>query len=379
MAIIGASYLQLPLIKKAKEMGYETHVFAWAANDIGEKEADYFYPISIIEKEEILKKCKEIKIDAITSISSDLGIITVNYVAQNMGLISNDLNCTEKSTNKYLMRRCFMENKDPSPKSYLVESIDDLKDDIEYPVIIKPLDRSGSRGITKLDNTEGLKQAIENAKREGFEKKALVEEYIMGEEYSVESISFEGKHELLQVTYKYTNGAPSFIETAHLEPAPISETLLVKIKQVVFHALDSLGIKYGASHSEVKIDVNGNIRIIEIGGRMGGDMIGSSLVKLSTGIDFVKEVINVSQGIKPNIEHKTKKYSAIRYIFNQNDLDDLNYIKENESQLLVDYEVFDDINNVITDSSNRHGYYIISSVNKDEVYKHLPHLPKEML
>ena len=54
LAIVGASYLQLPLIEKAKEMGYITHVFAWAANDVGEKAADHFYPISVIEKEEIL-------------------------------------------------------------------------------------------------------------------------------------------------------------------------------------------------------------------------------------------------------------------------------------------------------------------------------------
>lgn len=378
MAIIGASYLQLPLIKKAKEMGYETHVFAWAANDVGEKEADYFYPISIVEKEKILEKCKDLKIDAITSISSDLGIITVNYVAQNMGLISNSLTCTDNSTNKHIMRSCFKENGDPSPKSFLVESINDIKDKIEFPIIVKPLDRSGSRGITKLNNFKGLQQAIEKAKKEGFEKKALVEEFAEGEEYSVECISFDGKHSFLQLTYKFTSGAPSFIETAHLEPAPVSERVLNSIKQVVFHALDSLGVMYGASHSEVKVDKDGNIKIIEIGGRMGGDMIGSSLVKLSTGIDFVEEVINVASGKEPIIKSNDNRYAAIRYIFSQNDLDDLNNIKENEPDILVDYEIFDDVNNEVTDSSNRHGYYIISSADKNKVYGHLPSAPKQV-
>ena len=69
LAIIGASYLQLPLIKKAKEMGYITHVFAWDTNDIGEKEANYFYPISIVEKEEILKICIQKNICGICSIA----------------------------------------------------------------------------------------------------------------------------------------------------------------------------------------------------------------------------------------------------------------------------------------------------------------------
>ena len=81
LAIIGASYLQLPLIEKAKEMGYTTHVFAWKANDVGEAAADHFYPISIVEKELILKKCREIRICGICSIASDLAAITVNYIA----------------------------------------------------------------------------------------------------------------------------------------------------------------------------------------------------------------------------------------------------------------------------------------------------------
>ena len=81
LAIIGASYLQEPLIDKAKEMGIETHVFAWAAGDVGEKKADFFYPISIVEKEQITEKCREIGVDGICTIATDLGEITVNYVA----------------------------------------------------------------------------------------------------------------------------------------------------------------------------------------------------------------------------------------------------------------------------------------------------------
>ena len=94
LAIIGASYLQLPLIQKAKNMGYVTHVFAWKANDIGEKEADFFYPISIVEKEQILDVCEKIGICGICSIASDLAIITVNYVANKLGLTANSMECT---------------------------------------------------------------------------------------------------------------------------------------------------------------------------------------------------------------------------------------------------------------------------------------------
>ena len=114
LAIIGASYLQLPLIKKAKEMGYKTHVFAWAANDVGEKEADLFYPISITEVEQITEKCREIGICGICSIASDLGNYTVNYVANQLGLPGNSMECAKKSTNKHLMREAFEKNGDPT-------------------------------------------------------------------------------------------------------------------------------------------------------------------------------------------------------------------------------------------------------------------------
>ena len=115
IAIIGASYLQLPLIEKAKSMGHETHVFAWEAGDVGEKVADYFYPVSIREKEQILEKCREIGINGIISIASDLAMITVNYVAQALNLTGNSWGSTLISTNKYAMRKAFHENGDPIP------------------------------------------------------------------------------------------------------------------------------------------------------------------------------------------------------------------------------------------------------------------------
>ena len=263
LAIIGASYLQEPLIEKAKSMGIETHVFAWAAGDVGEKSADYFYPISIVEKDEILKKCREIGIDGICTIASDLAVITVNYVANNMGLIANSMACTEKSTNKHLMREAFEKNGDPSPKSILVSTIDDLKEiELNYPIIVKPIDRSGSRGITKLHDVKGLAEAIDEAKAQGFEKEALVEEFATGQEYSIECVSWKGDHHFLAMTHKFTTGAPHFIETGHMEPAPISQEQLKQVKKVVFHALDSLEITYGASHTELKIAKDGTIALI---------------------------------------------------------------------------------------------------------------------
>ncbi len=374
LAIIGASYLQEPLIEKAKSMGIETHVFAWAAGDVGEKSADYFYPISIVEKDEILDKCKEIGIDGICSIASDLAAITVNYVANAMKLVGNSPECAQISTNKHLMREAFEKNGDPSPKSVLVSSADDLDGiKLHYPIIVKPLDRSGSRGITKLLNEKGLSEAIETAKEQGFDKHALVEEFVTGQEYSIECISYHGEHHFLAMTKKYTTGAPHFIETGHLEPAPVSDETLQNVKRVVFHALDSLKITDSASHTELKIADDGTIRLIEIGGRMGGDCIGSDLVELSTGVDFVKAVIQIALGEKPDLKpYHTPGVAAIHYIFGKKDYETFEKLKKEHPEYIVREEISDEDQGEITDSSNRYGAFLMKASNLEELQNYLP-------
>ena len=384
LGIIGASYLQVPLIEKAKEMGLETHAFAWAAGDPGETLADHFYPISIVEKEEILATCREIGIDGICTIASDLAAVTVGYVAHALGLPGNSPECVRRSTNKHEMRRAFEAGGDPSPRSLLVESAADLRGvTLRYPVIVKPLERSGSRGITKLadPSEEALEAAIENAKSQGFEKKALVEEFAEGEEYSVEGLSWQGKHRVLTVTKKYTTGSPHFIETGHLQPAGLSPEKEAEVKRVVNHALCSLGVNCGASHSELKIAPDGTIRLIEIGARMGGDFIGSDLVALSTGVDYVAEVIRCAMGQEPLCfreadEKKAPGRSAgVRFVFGREDLDALARLKAERPELLVREETHPLTDTEVTDSSSRFGYFLMAGRREDL----LPWLPGEQV
>ncbi|WP_343248575.1 ATP-grasp domain-containing protein [Diplocloster hominis] len=374
LAIIGASYLQVPLIIKAKELEVETHVFAWGKNEPGEKCADFFYPISIIDKETILRECKKIGISGICSIASDLASITVNYVACAMGLVGNSIECTMMSTNKYMMRQAFEKNGDPSPKSYLVSDGICLKNkSLKFPIIVKPTDRSGSRGITKLKTEENLEYAIQIAKEQGFEKKVLVEEYVYGEEYSIECISWRGKHSFIAMTKKYTTGAPHFIEMAHLQPALVSPEILNKVKRIVFHALDSLKIEFGASHTEIKIDKAGSINLIEIGGRMGGDLIGSKLVELSTGIDFVRAVIQIALSEKPNLDPiKETSAAAVRYIFSEKDMNVLGKIKLEHPEVLVSADIQEVGNGKVTDSSNRYGYFLLESKDVRDLLEYMP-------
>ncbi|MBR3056976.1 MAG: ATP-grasp domain-containing protein [Clostridiales bacterium] len=378
LAIIGASYLQLPLILRAKEMGIETHVFAWKANDVGETAADFFYPISIIERDNILSKCQEIGIDGICSIASDTAMLTVNYVAEKMGLTGNSMATTEVSTNKHLMRECFKEHGDPSPFSIEVINADLIDPaSFEYPVIVKPEDRSGSRGITKVQDPALLLDAIKNAQEQSFNGRALVEEFVDGDEFSVESISWKGVHKILTITKKYTTGSPNFIETAHLEPAfEAGNEIIPKVYDMVQHALNSLGIQYGASHTEFKINSKGELRLIEIGGRMGGDCIGSALVKLSTGVDFVKAVIDVALGQKPDSEITAHNTAAIRYVFTKKDIDVLESIKQDNRIEIIEENRIELPDHDVVDSSTRSGYFIFRSTEREPVV-HFVSLPRD--
>ena len=378
LAIIGASYLQAPLIRRAREMGLETHVFAWAAGDVGETLADHFYPISIVEKEEILETCRRIGIDGICTIASDLAAVTVGFVADRLGLPGNPPECIRRSTNKHLMRRAFEENGDPSPASIMVASAEELRGrELSWPVIVKPLDRSGSRGITKLESPEGLAEAIENAKAQGFEKKALVEEYAEGREYSVECLSWQGKHRMLAVTRKYTTGAPRFIETGHMEPAGLPEETRARIRRIVFHALDSLLVRCGASHSELKIAPDGRIRLIEIGARMGGDLIGSDLVPLSTGVDYVGEVIRCALGQEPACFSgdefpAVQRCAAVRFVFGPVDLETLARLRREHPEFLIREEVQPLTGAEVTDSSTRFGCFLMAAPAAKDLAPYMP-------
>lgn len=369
IAIIGANEFQNKLIIKAKEMGIETHVFAWEEGAVGKENSDFFYPISIIEKEKILEVCKKIKIDGICSIASDLAMHTVNFVANELDLKGNSLECTELTTNKYKMRERLSKFNLPCPKYILVNNIEKVNlEDLSFPLIVKPTDRSGSRGIYKVNNESELEPAIKSALEESFSKEILIEEYILGDEYSVESVSEKGIHKVLQITKKYTTGAPNFIERGHTEPVEIDDELYKKIEQIILKSLDVLEVSNGASHSEIKILEN-DIKIVEIGARMGGDFIGSDLVKISTGIDYLELVINIAlnrENVITNIAKKnTNKIAVVKFIFNVNDKDTINRV---DSKNIIELYVKEEFEKV-KDSSTRNGYCLMEFENTKENLK----------
>ncbi|WP_271809502.1 ATP-grasp domain-containing protein [Clostridium beijerinckii] len=369
LVIIGANEFQNQLILKAKERNIETHVFAWKDGSIGERTADFFYPISIIEKEQILKEAKNINPDAIVSIGSDLAMVTVNYVGNALGLIANSNESTLISTNKFEMRKAFEENEIPCPKFIHVTEKTNLDElNIDYPVIVKPTDRSGSRGINKVYYIEEMEKAVKEAIGVSFNKEVLIEEYAEGREFSIEYISQNGIHNFLAITEKFTTGEPHFIETAHMQPARITKEQEERIKEIIPRALTALKIENGASHSELKIDNYNNIKIIEIGARMGGDCIGSDLVQISTGYDFVNMVIDIAMGEKLEFSKVSEpKVGLIKFIFTNKDYELYRNIKEQYREKIYRVSEIEEVGSrEVTDSSMRFGYFILSCDTIDE-------------
>lgn len=370
LVIIGASELQLPLIERANDLGYSTHVFAWRDGAVGLDKMARFYDIDIKDVDKIYNIVKGLNPVGVCTIASDLANITVHKLASRLNLPHNSEHCLKVSTNKYAMRKELYNHKILCPK-FLITDTDEIDiQNMNFPIIVKPTDRSGSRAITKVKDSSELKGAIIRARDISFEKKAIVEEYIEGDEYSAECISQNGVHHLLNITKKFTTGSPHFIETGHLEPAGLSDEDIGKIRDTIFKALDALDIKLGASHSEFKYSREDKIvHIIEIGSRMGGDFIGSSLVRFSTGYDYLKMVIDCAVGNDILVEKTLSPvypYVCVKYCFDYNDIkliqsiDSKNIIDKHISKL-KNYE----FKNVL-DSSTRFGYAIMHFDKKEE-------------
>ena len=314
LAVIGASYLQAPLVRKAKSLGLEVHCFAWADGAVCKDIADHFYPVSIVEKEQILDICRQQGIDGVCTIASDVAAPTVAFVAEALHLPGNSYESALTASNKYRMRTAFLQAGVPCPQYRMLHAPEELTGREQFPLIVKPSDRSGSLAVSLVRDPDSLKKAVAEAVEASFKGEAMVEEFIEGREISVEFISCGGKHYPLQITDKVTTEAPHFVELEHHQPADLSADRYEAIYATTVRALDALGITDGASHTEYKIRPDGRFFIMETGARMGGDFIGSDLVMLSTGYDFLKGVIEVALGCFEEPVRTRNAFSGVYFL-----------------------------------------------------------------
>lgn len=291
LAIIGASTGQYELCLKAHELGIETHCFAYEKGAICKDIVDHFYPISIYECDQIVSICRELGIDGVLSNASDKTSEVVSYVAEHLNLTAPSLEVLRSLHDKYHVRSLTDKVEGLlSPRFYRYEGVDKGL----YPCVVKPCLGGGKRGVSFVSNASEFAEAIAYANPESQDTvEILVEEYVTGKELSIECLSYRGHHYVIQITDKDSSSAPHFVELGHHQPAEISTELQSKIHRVIPQLLDALGYDNGASHIEVKYK-DSDLYLIEANLRGGGDHISNKLVYMSSGIDYLKCMIDVA-------------------------------------------------------------------------------------
>ena len=316
LLIIGASILQLPAIKKAKELGHYVAVADFNPNAVGIPYADEFYNASTIDIEAICKVAEEFKPDGIMTLATDMPMRSIAAAISRLGLPGISMDTAIKSTDKGEMIKAFKEHGVESPWFYIIENVtvlNALLPQLSYPCILKPTDNAGSRGVMLVKSAEELIEAYQYSVSQSRGGLVILEEYMTGPEVSVEVMVVDGEPHVLQVTDKLTTGAPYFVEMGHNQPSMLPAEDVEKIMDLACRAVKSVGINCGPSHVEIKLTPTGP-KMVELGARMGGDCITTHLVPLSTGVDMIKATIDVSLGLNPDITPTQQKGSAIRFL-----------------------------------------------------------------
>lgn len=372
LMVLGAGILQVPVIKKAREMG----VFVIAADDdpeaVGLKYADKcIVGKHLFNLEAMLAVARSEEIDGVIHPCSEVAMNTMGYINEKMGLPGIDLQTSLRATNKEKMRRAFERGGAPSPKSFGAVSFDSAvlaARQIEGAIIVKPSRNSGSRGITKLStgySESEFSVAVDRAISESRDRSAMIEQFVDGPEFSVEIIVWNKEVHVLQVTDKKTTEAPYFVELGHSQPSMFPTETVESVKRAAIMGVIALQVNNCACHAEVKVQ-NGQAYIMEIGARLGGDFISTELTHLSTGIDMVAAAINVALGEKPNLEPIAKPQGvAIRYFTPQPG----KLVAIENEEALKDTQVYDaeiyhkvgDMIPVVKSSLDRTGHVIVTA------------------
>ena len=314
--IVGASILQLPAIKTAKEMGLTVAVADQNPKAVGIPYADVYYQVSTVDENGIYEAAKEFGADGIMTLATDMPMRAVAHACDRLGLHGIDYATAIRSTHKGEMIKAFDSAGLPIPRYFLPETAGDavnLGKTLGFPLICKPVDNSGSRGVSLVCTSDELTEAVRYGTENSVSGRVILEEYLVGKEVSAEVIVWQGEATVLAVTDKLTTGAPHFVETGHSQPSRLPIADVKKVEKLAKDAVKAVGITMGAAHVEIMVTENGAF-LIELGARMGGDCITTHLVPLSTGVNMIKANINVALGNPPRVTPRFNRGAAIRYV-----------------------------------------------------------------
>lgn len=324
LLVLAAGILQVPVIKKAKEMGM--YVIAADGNPhvVGLQYADKAIVANITSENEMLGIARQEQIDGVIHPCSEVSMNVMGRINDELGLSGITREQAVLATNKHQMRKAFEKAKAPSPKSYCFENAGEAWtcycDEFMGDGILKPSRNSGSRGVNIIHKniTAGkFEELFERSMSESRDKSVMLEQFVSGPEFSVEIIVWDGQVNVLTVTDKKTTGSPYFVELGHNQPSCFPKETVEVVKSSAIAGVKALGVNNCACHAEVKIsDTSIKVEpyLMEVGARLGGDFISTELTHLSTGIDMVEAAIDCALGIKPCLKPTNKSQGVcIRY------------------------------------------------------------------
>lgn len=312
--LLGGSAQQVVAIETAKRLGYYTVLCDFLTDNPGQYSADKFYLVSTTDKEAILKVAQEEKVDGVLAYASDPAAPTAAYVAEKLGLPGNPYKSVEILCNKDQFRAYLAENGfcTPVAKGYssVAEASADMKNGyFRFPVIVKPVDSSGSKGVCRIDTAEQVEEKLEYAMSYSRGKRIIIEEYVekFGYQIAGDGLSVDGKLVFRCFANDHFNPKCKnpFVPVSASFPYNMPADVQDKIHNEIQRLLTSLDMKTSTYNFDMRIDKDYNVYLMEVAPRDGGNYI-PDVIRYATGIDLVEYSVRAAMGEKIILPEETE-------------------------------------------------------------------------
>lgn len=320
LMIMGAGIYQVPLIKRAKAMGIHTIAVSIPGNYPGFAVADEICHINTVDYEAVLKVAREKQIDGIVTAGTDVAVITIGKVCDEMGLTGLSFEAAKIASDKMLMKECYEANGVRTARFRKVRFEDDLEEairDLEYPLIFKAVDSSGSRGITRVNKPEDIEAAVAAVKAVTRKQYYIVEEFIIGEEFGAQAFVYGGKLQFVLPHGDYVFTGDTGVPVGHFAPYNLSEEVLRDVYEQTEKAIRAMKLNNCAINADF-IMKDGKTYVLEIGGRSGATCL-AELVSIYYGFDYYEKIIQAALGEKPEFPQEKAVPNASKLLMSDRD------------------------------------------------------------
>lgn len=288
---LGGAYAQVPIIQEAKNRGWYIITCDYLPENPGHKLADEYYNVSTTDFQGVLELAKKVEPDFIIAYASDPAAPTAAYVSEKLGLPGNSYNSVKLLSEKDLFRKLLSDNCFNTPRSVSIRNDDDFEKVrfLDFPIIVKPTDASGSKGVTQVNNITQLKKAVDYALNFSRNKRIIAEEFIDNDVADIHGDGFVIDGELSFTClgdHIYNGTVNRFNPTGTLWPSKHSKCILGKIQKDVARIIKLSKFKNGPINIEARVNNRGDHFIMEIGPRNGGHFVPQA-IKYATGVDMI--------------------------------------------------------------------------------------------